>query len=276
MITYADIERGEAEAGRAAFDALPTPVRQALGATSARVGGAAVQATRHDPGGPRNVATGLGADGPVDADVIAAVLGFFRDAGVTRATLKIADPARPVDGDRIRRAYGLTLGPSTVRMVRPVEPVPTAGTTLRIAEASVDQYPDVVALAVRTDFVSAESADVMASFLRRDNFHAFAAWDGPDMVALSVLRFFGDYADLVGSATLLPYRRRGAQTAFVAARAACAREHGARTLLVETAQPPNTSHNNMLRAGFRDLYVRHQWIWHADPPDHDAEQTSSG
>ena len=93
----------------------------------------------------------------------------------------------------------------------------------RIAEVTPDRYPDVVALAVRTGMTASEHASLMSGFLQRDEFHAFAAWDGVEMVALSVLRFLGrQYADLVGTATLPSDRRRGAQAALIAARAALA------------------------------------------------------
>ena len=261
MLTFDKIERIEAEAGLDGFSTASEAVKQSLGLTSARIGGTVVLATKKDPSGRRNTASALGLDQPLDDDLIAELIAFFREAGVTQATLKVAVPALPDDAGRLRQAHGLTLGPATVKLLRPTDPTLQAETTLRVAEVDPGQYPDVVAIAVRHSQVAAEHASLMAGFLQRDDFHAFAAWDGADLVAISVLRFPGEYADLINTLTLPSHRRRGAQTALVAARAALARERGIPWLLVETALPPNSSHANLVRMGFQEAYVREQWIW---------------
>jgi GNAT superfamily N-acetyltransferase len=261
VLTFDRIERLEAEAGLDAFNGTSESVKHQLGLISARIGGTVALATTKDPSGQRNTVTALGVDQPLQRRVLSELIEFFRAAGVTRATLKIAVPALTNDADQLRRACGLALGPAAVKLLRPTDTAIDVETTLRIAEVDPGQYPDVVAFAAQTSMVAAEHAALMAGFLQRDDYHAFAAWDGAELVAISVMRFPGDYADLVGTTTLPSYRRRGAQTALTAARAALARERGVDWLLVETAVPPNSSHSNMLRYGFTEGYVRQQWIW---------------
>jgi len=62
------------------------------------------------------------------------------------------------------------------------------------------------------------------------------------------------------AATLPAYRRRGAQTALLAARIRRAAELDCRTLFTETGEAvegrPSNSYRNLLRAGFEPLYVR--------------------
>jgi hypothetical protein len=70
---------------------------------------------------------------------------------------------------------------------------------------------------------------------------------------------------LFGCATLPPARRRGAQSALIAARVAAAREAGCDWVIADTAAErpgeDNSSLHNMLRAGLSVQYVRRVWTW---------------
>lgn len=61
-------------------------------------------------------------------------------------------------------------------------------------------------------------------------------------------------------ATLPEYRGRGAQSAILAARVEDARKQGCATVVTETGEleegRPSSSYRNILRAGFREAYVR--------------------
>ena len=68
----------------------------------------------------------------------------------------------------------------------------------------------------------------------------------------------------IGVASTRPgYRRRGAQTALLAARIDAARDAGAVLLATETGErvpgEPDQSHRNIVRAGFREAYLRANW-----------------
>jgi hypothetical protein len=69
------------------------------------------------------------------------------------------------------------------------------------------------------------------------------------------LRIDGSIAQLCGAATLPEFRRRGVQTALLAARLSEARRAGCRLALL-TAQPGSQSHFNAQRRGFALVYTR--------------------
>ena len=75
----------------------------------------------------------------------------------------------------------------------------------------------------------------------------------------------GDRAWLDFAATLPEYRGRGAQAALLARRIVDAAQLGCRWLVVETAeetpQRGAPSFRNMLRFGFRQAYVRPNFIY---------------
>jgi hypothetical protein len=75
----------------------------------------------------------------------------------------------------------------------------------------------------------------------------------------------GSAGHVFGATTLPAARRRGAQSALIAARAAAARAAGCAWLVGETfAEGPgrhNSSLHNMLRAGMSVCYERPNWTW---------------
>jgi GNAT superfamily N-acetyltransferase len=99
----------------------------------------------------------------------------------------------------------------------------------------------------------------------KPGWHAFAVLDGEDIIAAANLYVYGTAAGLFGCAALPRARRRGAQSALIAARIEAAREAGCDWVLGETgAEEPgehNSSLHNMVRAGLNVRYVRQTWIW---------------
>jgi hypothetical protein len=78
------------------------------------------------------------------------------------------------------------------------------------------------------------------------------------------MRVIDDMAWLGYGSTLEQFRGRGGQTAMFAARLRQAAELGCRYALTETGEDspaePNPSYRNMRKVGFRDGYLRQNWI----------------
>jgi GNAT superfamily N-acetyltransferase len=84
----------------------------------------------------------------------------------------------------------------------------------------------------------------------------YLAWREGVPVGGAAVRAAGDgIAQFVGAATLPAHRRRGVQTALLAARLADARAAGC-DLAVVTTRPGSPSQHNVQRAGFQLLYSR--------------------
>jgi GNAT superfamily N-acetyltransferase len=84
----------------------------------------------------------------------------------------------------------------------------------------------------------------------------YLAWRGGMPVGGAALRTAGDgVAQFVGAATLPAHRRRGVQSALLAARLADGRAAGCE-LAVVTTRPGSPSQHNVQRAGFHLLYSR--------------------
>jgi GNAT superfamily N-acetyltransferase len=97
----------------------------------------------------------------------------------------------------------------------------------------------------------------------RVGWHCFVAWAGDEPAGCAAFYAEGRLAWLGMAATRPGYRRKGAQSALLVARIAAARALGVGGLYTETgaagADGPGASYRNILRAGFRESYLRPNW-----------------
>lgn len=265
----ADAELAEAEFMYAIESGAPADTRQALGIATTRLGGAVVLSMRNDPaGGYWNKALGFGVTEPVTRELVRDVLDFYRANGSAVACLQVAPAALPPDWQQICAGLGLEDRSTWVKLVRDTSPAPGATTDLRVGpvtEQSAVEWATVFCTAFGMPL--GHLVPMVAAVVHTPGFHPLAAWDGDRVVAGANLYLSGDRASFCGAGTLEQARGRGAQSAFFHERVEVARQHGARVLVAETYTEGEGEHNpslhNMRRAGFRDLYVRHNWVWRA-------------
>ena len=100
----------------------------------------------------------------------------------------------------------------------------------------------------------------LSAIVGRPRWTCFMAFDGETPVATATLFVDGASGWLGVGAALATYRRRGAQSALLAARIAHATVGGVRILTTETGVPhpgePGPSYGNIQRAGFDIAYLR--------------------
>ena len=100
----------------------------------------------------------------------------------------------------------------------------------------------------------------------KDGFTHFMAFDGTRPVAIGALAVFEGLGYLTLATTAEGDRKRGAQSALIAARIAKARELGCTALAVETLTMLEHSLRNLERAGFRVAYEKEVYEWSAETP----------
>jgi GNAT superfamily N-acetyltransferase len=155
---------------------------------------------------------------------------------------------------------GYQRGYAWMKFERGPEPAPPFETTLRIEEATDAQiFGRTAAEGWGAPPGLAQGFDVLG----RPGWHCFLAWDGDEPAAAATLFAPGDIAWFGGAATRPAFRGRGAQTALLAARIERACELGVRRMTVETGERvegrTDQSYRNILRAGFREAYLRPNW-----------------
>jgi len=87
-------------------------------------------------------------------------------------------------------------------------------------------------------------------------FHHFAAFEGGQPIATAMLDVFEDMGYIAGAHTTERFRKRGAQTALIAARLEEAHRLGCKLIVTDTLTMLEHSYSNLLRAGFEVVYDR--------------------
>jgi ribosomal protein S18 acetylase RimI-like enzyme len=259
----ARIERAEAELMARASEAAR---RRGLGAGFV-VPVAGGVATFAGAGSPFNKVAGLGFGGVPSPSALDEIERAFAACGapVQIELAHLGDPAvgawltgrgyRLVSFENVL-GLGLDSGPERVTPAG-VEVRPSGdGEFGEWLEAVVDGviHPDTEGLPAHEEFprdiiVNAERDLVAAGAVR------YAALRDGVMAGGATMRLGGGIAQLTGAATRPAHRRRGVQTALLAARLADAAAAGC-DIAVVTTQPGSVSQHNVQRRGFDLLYTR--------------------
>jgi GNAT superfamily N-acetyltransferase len=267
-------EQTEAEAW-ADFEAAATDAaKAALGTRQLRIGGGVALAMPNDPSGLWSKTLGLGFTEPVTADLLERVIEFYRDCGMPAATLQLAPQVLPVDWAEISARLNISdSGSALVKLAGDLGTVTASSRgaarlddglrVMRVPAARAREWSEVM---LRVFGLPVEhQVEMGVGCVSRPGWQAFAVFSGSEIVATAGLFIRGSAGHLFGGATLPAARRRGAQSALIAARAAAAREAGCAWLVGETsAEGPgqhNSSLHNMLRAGLGACYERPNWTW---------------
>ena len=163
--------------------------------------------------------------------------------------------------DAALRAAGYQPGYAWMKFDRDTAPPPPTDTDLRV-EATLDA--DAFAVASGEGFgIPPDLSRVLSAIVGAPGWTCFLAWDGSEPAACGALYLDAKTAWIGIGATRPAYRRRGAQSALLGARISAAVAAGATRFTTETGVlvegRPNQSYRNILRAGFREAYVRANW-----------------
>jgi GNAT superfamily N-acetyltransferase len=225
-------------------------------------------ATFTEAGSPLNKVGGLGFGGPLDEDALAVVERSYAQRGspVQAEVASLGDPAvvRMLTGRGYRlQGFENVLGRSLP--AGPRAPLPRGITIASSALEELDVWIDVVT----TGFASPDTQGVpsgesyprelvervMGDMVSAEGFsRLLARRDGAPAGGAS-LRLSEGVAHLCGAATLPAHRRRGIQSALLAARLEIAATAGCDVAVVIT-EPGSQSQENVQRHGFELLYLR--------------------
>lgn len=241
-----DLERIEAAAMR---DAV-----RAGGGRAEHVGGAVCLAHPQVPITEMNRALPLGES--IDLDAITRWYAELGTPYVVQVTPERGDLAAELEH------RGFTPGYAWMKFERGREPAAAHDTSLTIAETG-DQA--AFGLTVAEGFgIPAATAAIPSAVVGLPGWTCFVAWDGDEPAAAAAVFVDGAAAWLGIAATRPAFRGRGAQNALIAARIEAGRADGVTTFVTETGERlpdrPAGSYRNVLRGGFREAYLRANWI----------------
>lgn len=259
-MTAARIDRAEAELSIA----IAGSVREGgpRGAQVWDLGGGAAVFVR--PGSPINKVIGAGFTGPIDAHALAEVEAAWRRRGepvrVELASVAAAEVAAQL-ADRGYRMIGVEH--VLVRPLRAEDARVEGAVDIEVdrddaawLSTLVEGFTAPDGTGQPVDAYSREAvAAVMRDFAGAPGFDRQVARLGGAVVGAATLRVHDGVALLCGASTLPAARRRGVQTALLAARLRSAALAGCELAVVTTA-PGSQSQRNVMREGFTLAYGR--------------------
>jgi hypothetical protein len=220
-------------------------------------------------GSPLNKVVGLGFGGPLEEDALAAVEGAFAERGVPvqAEVSSLGDPSivRMLTGRGYRlqgfeNVLGLSLpsgeGPPLPEGLS-IAPCPLAELGLWI-DVVVTGFaaPDTQGVPSGESYPRDLAASVMADMATAKGFSRLLARREGAPAGGATLRLSEGVAHLCGAATLPTHRRRGVQSALLAARLGIAAEAGCDIAVVITEPGSKSQENVQRRSGFELLYTR--------------------
>jgi len=212
-----------------------------------------------------NRALGIGvARRAIQSDVEAAV-AFFDRLGRAETGVPLSPNATPPDLRVWFEDLGYVPSRNWVKLWHSLRDLPTAMTDLRIEVVGPEWADDFARISVIEAYgFPPEIAPSVWATMGRPGWRHYLGFDGDLPVTSAAMRIEEGIAWLGFGATTEGYRRRGGQSAMFARRLQDARDAGCRLAITETgeesADDPNPSYHNMLRAGFQLAYARRNWV----------------
>jgi hypothetical protein len=207
---------------------------------------------------------GFGLFAPPSESNLQAIERFFseREAPVFHEVCPLADPAHlALLSDRGYRPFEL----STV-LYQPLDAdarryANDGSLVVRVARSDVDRaiWAQTLACGWSDQAGAADAIEPLAHVsAERADAHLFLVESDGRAIAAGSLSLAGGVALLAGASTIPSARRRGAQSALLAARQAHAAQHACDVAMV-VAAPGSGSQRNAERNGFRIAYTRTKW-----------------
>lgn len=243
--------------------AAPDAARRALGLELHEIGGALVSVAAHDPSILWNRSVGLGLDAPATDELIRAIRGIYARAGIGRFFLNVHPAAQPDDIAARLDAAGLEQQRRWMKFERDASPAKPAETDLAVREIGPEHAADAARILAGGFDLTEAAQPLLAALIGRPGWHAFMSFDGDTPAGAGTLFVHDGVGVCEMAATDPAFRGRGAQQAVLAARIEKARARGCSVMFTMTGEAvpgdPQHSYRNIMRAGFREGYLRDNW-----------------
>jgi hypothetical protein len=255
----ARIEMVERDAWLDMYEAASPALRDKLGLAHEAINGGALMICRAIDHIQFNRLAHLDVTEPVREDAVDRALAGFDKAGLKNWIVHVAQGADRLAG--ICAARGLIPHPrSWAKFVRAATPAPAVTTSIAVREIGRDQASIFGATVAAGFGMPPFVGEWLAAVVGRANWRCFLGFDGDRPVAAGALYVAHGCGWLGAGATLASHRKRGAQSAMLAARINAAIKNSCFLLTTETGIPhegeASPSFVNIQRAGFAIAYPR--------------------
>ena len=258
------VERAEFAAWANYYSCAPLEFAAQYGVSVQRVGSGVATMMQGVNSWFFNRINGLGLEEAATQTMLDQAIGILKAAGCNEFTVQLSSLAQPselVDWLKIR---GLRVQSNWAKMIRENEPVPVVSTRLRVEQIGASAAEPFGRIALENFEMPSILLPMMSCHLDKPGWLNYLGFDGEQPVATASMFIAGHVAWLGMGSTLVSHRGRGAQSAMFARRIQDGLEAGCKWFVTETGEDtpasPNPSYRNMLRAGFRLVYLRPNYV----------------
>ncbi|MCP5089835.1 MAG: hypothetical protein GY949_02825 [Gammaproteobacteria bacterium] len=229
-----------------------------------RIGDAVCSLSPAEPSILFNRVLELGSAGEPGLDQLVGIREFYAAAGITRFFLHMV-PWRKTENTEERLAQaGYEKYRGWMKFKRAIGEPPKVRSDLKVRKVGPEQASDFAAIAGAGFGLQASSQPVLAAIVGASGYQAFMSFDGIQAAGTGVVFIDHEVAVLDWGATHQDFRRRGGQTAVLAARIQAAQEAGCERIYTMTGEAvpgdPQHSYSNIQKVGFNEAYLRENWI----------------
>ena len=243
-------------------EAAPVSLASTLGLQAMIIGSAFVSIAGNLPPSAIviNRALGLGRGQPALRSTVDSILEAYREAGVEQYFVQVAPDSNPPEIANWITDLGLVENRAWQKFSRGREPVTERSTDLEIREIGPRYGDDFGRIASQAFDLGEQAAPWLARLPGRPGWHVFMSFDKEEPAGVGAMFVHDGMAWMDFGATSPEFRKRGSQGAILARRMQLALELGCGEMFtctgVDVPGDPQHSYKNILKAGFREHYVR--------------------
>lgn len=228
------------------------------------VGDAICSVCSSDPSILMNRVLELGSSAPPGEAQLREIRRVYDDAGIRRFFLHVVPRRKGPDTERLLAATGYEKYRGWMKFRRGAGPVPASRSDLDVRPVDPGHGHAFAAIAAPAFDMLPASEPVVALLPRVAGQRTFMSFDGDRPAGTGAVFVDGDVAALDWGATHPDFRRRGGQTAVLAARIEFALRQGCTTICTMTGEAvpgdPQHSYGNITKNGFEEAYLRENWV----------------
>lgn len=249
---------------RCLHENCPSDTKALLGLRLIEVEDAVVSLSENDPSILINRVVGLGSRQPVDKNTVLKILDIYAEHDVKSFFLHLYEDDLIFDKEELLSSCGLRKARGWMKFYQDTRSPLPASSNLRIEKVTGQSALDFGKIACSAFDLTDEAIPMVAALANDDHFNMYLSYEGETPAGTGALFVDGENGWLDWGATAPSFRRRGGQALVMAARIQKAVDLGCKNLFTETGEEvegdPQHSYKNILKAGFKELHVRSNYV----------------
>jgi GNAT superfamily N-acetyltransferase len=229
-----------------------------------KIGDALCSVTPDEPSILMNRVLNLGTERVPTIEQLVEIRELYAAVGIGRFFLHVVAEHMGPDGDELLRAAGYEKYRGWMKFRRGPGDLPEAKSDLSVRRIGPGEAAGFAAIVAPAFDIGESTEPVIATLAKDPHWHLYMSFDDGRPAGTGAIYIRGKAAYTDWAATHPDFRRRGSQTVILRARLREALEAGCTTIVTMTGEAvpgdPQHSYSNILKVGFREAYLRENWI----------------